>query len=281
MKNYVKFISSLILFGSNGVVAAKILLPSQIIVVLRTLIGTVFLGCAFVLQKDKIRQPDMREWGCVIASGVSMGASWIFLYEAYQTVGVAVSSLAYYCAPIIVMMLTPILFKEKLTFRMTASFVVVVVGALLINFQTIDTGGSSWGLTCGWLSALCHASMVIFSKMADKVDGLLSSLVQLATSCAVSSAFAVTLGSLPSEIPASSWAWITVLGVVNTGVGCYLYFSSFGGLAAQEVALLGYIEPLSAVACALIFLGEPMSAAQILGGVLIAMGALVGGTKRT
>ena len=44
-----------------------------------------------------------------------MGASWMFLYEAYQQIGVSLASLLYYCGPVIVMVLSPLIFKEKLT----------------------------------------------------------------------------------------------------------------------------------------------------------------------
>ncbi|WP_371808830.1 EamA family transporter [Adlercreutzia sp. ZJ473] len=77
-------------------------------------------------------------------------------------------------------------------------------------------------------------------------------------------------------MPAASWAWVAVLGVVNTGLGCFLYFSSFEGLSAQTVAILGYLEPLSAVVCALMFLGEPMGLWEAVGGVLIIGGAILG-----
>ena len=278
MKDYAKFTASLVLFGSNGVMAAQIALPSCDIVVLRTFIGALFLGAVFALVRPSANFRSVRDWLFVVASGAAMGASWLFLYEAYQTVGVAVSSLAYYCAPIMVMALSPLLFKEKLSGRLVLSFCVVVTGALLLNGASLtpDDDGVTWGLFCGWMSAVCHAAMVVFSKMADEVDGLASSLVQLTASFVVAIAFLVATGGLPFEVPAPAWPWVVALGVVNTGLGCYLYFSSFGGLTAQAVAILGYIEPLSAVVCALVFLGEPMGPLQVLGGALIIGGAAVG-----
>lgn len=277
MKDYVKFIASLILFGSNGVVAARILLPSQDIVALRTLIGSLFLGAVFLARMPKPNIASARDLAFVVASGASMGLSWLFLYEAYQTVGVAVSSLAYYCAPIMVMALSPIVFKERLTARVVASFAIVLAGALLLNCGSIGSGESSaWGLFCGWMSAVCHAAMVIFSKLADQVEGITSSLIQLIASFAVALAFLVATGGLPFDVGAESWGWVLVLGVVNTGLGCYLYFSSFGGLSVQSVAILGYLEPLSSVVCALVFLGEPFGTLEALGGCLIMLGALTG-----
>ncbi len=284
MRDYVKFIASLLLFGSNGVVAAFILLPSQDIVFLRTLIGAALLGVIFVARawRTSGRPPRLtcttnpRKFAYVLASGISMGLSWLFLYEAYRLVGVGVSSLAYYCAPILVMATSPLIFRERLTLGSVASMAVVLAGALLINGETLEAGGSAWGMACGWLSALAHALMVIFSKKADDVDGLENSLVQLIASFAVAAAFLVATGGLPFAINAPSWPWIITLGLLNTGTGCYLYFSSFRSLSAQTVAVLGYLEPLSAVVCAFVFLGEPMTGLQLLGGGLIIGGAAAG-----
>ena len=281
MRNYAKFIASLLLFGSNGVVAAQIELSSGRIVLCRTFIGAAFLGLVLLARAVRGGRPrpaagGVRSWLFVVASGVSMGLSWLFLYEAYREVGVSVSSLAYYCAPIIVMALSPVLFKEPLTARGVASLAVVFAGAVLMNGATLATGGSSWGMLCGWLSAAAHAAMVVFSKLGDDVDGLDSSCAQLAASCAVAFVSLAATSGLPFCIPASSAPWVVVLGVVNTGVGCYWYFSSFQGLTAQTVSVLGYLEPLSAVVCAAVFLGESLGAAQLLGGALIIGGALAG-----
>ena len=78
------------------------------------------------------------------------------------------------------------------------------------------------------------------------------------------------------EIAAGDWFPILLLGLVNTGVGCYCYFSSIGDLPAQSVAICGYLEPLSAVLLSVLILHETMAPLQILGAVLIIGGAVFG-----
>ena len=78
------------------------------------------------------------------------------------------------------------------------------------------------------------------------------------------------------EIPGRAWPFVLVLGLVNTGFGIWLYFSSIGHLSVQTVAICGYLEPLSAVIFAVLFLAESLSPLQILGGVLILGGAAFG-----
>ena len=78
------------------------------------------------------------------------------------------------------------------------------------------------------------------------------------------------------DVPREAWGWILVLGLVNTGLGCYLYFSPLAKLPVQTVAICGYLEPLSAVIFAALLLGEKMTALQIMGAVCIIGGAMIG-----
>ncbi len=272
-----KYILSLLLFGSNGIVASYISLSSYEIVFTRTLIGSLFLALIFISSRQKVRfwrnKPHSLN---LIISGVAMGASWMFLYEAYAQVGVSIATLAYYCGPVIVMILSPILFKEKMTAVKVLGFLAVVLGMFCVNGQPLSQGKASWGLVFGILSAFTYAFMVIFNKKASSITGLENPMWQLITSFITVAVFlglkqGFSIHNTPGDlIP------ILLLGIVNTGVGCYFYFSSIGDLPVQTVAILGYLEPLSALCFSAAFLGETMNFLQIIGAVLILGGAAFG-----
>ncbi len=101
-----------------------------------------------------------------------MGMSWMFLYEAYQQIGVTVASLCYYCGPVIVMILSPILFQEKLTPIKVTGFFIVFLGIVLVNGAALQNDGNQWGLFCGIMSAVMYAFMVIFNKKAKNLTGI-------------------------------------------------------------------------------------------------------------
>lgn len=82
-------------------------------------------------------------------------------------------------------------------------------------------------------------------------------------------------------MPTNDWLWILILGIVNTGIGCYLYFSPLSKLPVQTVAVCGYLEPLSAVIFATVLLGEKMTIVQIIGAVCIIGGAMIGELVKT
>ena len=275
--SYLKYIFALLLFGSNGIVASLIHLSSYEIVLLRTLIGSLLLIAIFFIAREKLTFYKYKTQSIFLAvSGIAMGTSWIFLYEAYDEIGVSLASLAYYCGPVIVMMLSPFLFGENLTKIKVCSFLVVLVGIFLVNGTAFENGVSVWGLACGLLSAICYSLMVTFNKKAKDITGLENSMLQLFVAFLTVAIFVGIKQGFRMEIDTQSIIPILVLGLLNTGIGCYFYFSSIGKLPVQTVAICGYLEPLSAVVFSVIFLKETMLPIQIIGAVLIIGGAILG-----
>ena len=279
MKNKaaLKYITALLLFGLNGIVASHISLSSYEIVFTRTLIGALFLVFIFVLSKQAMRfGRNKRHALYLVISGAAMGASWVFLFEAYKQTGVSTATLAYYCGPVIVMILSPILFKEKLTAVKLIGFLAVVLGMFCVNAEALLQGQVSWGLVFGILSACMYALMVIFNKKATSITGLENPMWQLIASFITVAVFLGLKQGFLIRIPPESVIPILVLGIVNTGIGCYFYFSSIGDLPVQTVAILGYLEPLSALFFSAVFLQESLSLLQLVGAVLILGGAAFG-----
>ena len=272
-----KYITALLLFGSNGIVASYILLSSYEIVFTRTLIGSLFLLLIFIASKQKVRFWRNKPHSLyLVISGVAMGASWMFLFEAYAQIGVSIATLAYYSGPVIVMILSPIIFKEKMTAVKLLGFLAVVLGMFCVNGQSMLQGTVSWGLVFGILSAFMYAFMVIFNKKAASITGLENPMWQLITSFITVAVFLGLKQGFSVHIAPGNLIPILLLGIVNTGIGCYFYFSSIGDLPVQTVAILGYLEPLSALFYSATFLGEALSSLQLIGAVLILGGAAFG-----
>ena len=274
---FVKYLSALLLFGLNGIVASNIALNSYEIVFLRTLIGSVLLVILFLLGKGRFHMRENRRDTVFIAlSGVAMGMSWMFLYEAYQQIGVSMASLLYYCGPVIVMILSPLIFRERLTLPKLAGFAAVLVGIVLVNGNAAVGEGDTWGLFCGAMSAVMYFFMVTLNKQSKSISGMENSVIQLAVSFLTVAVFVGVKQGFVIAVPSGAWIWILILGILNTGVGCYLYFSPLSKLPVQTVAVCGYLEPLSAVIFAAVLLGEKMTAVQVVGAVCIIGGAMTG-----
>lgn len=276
-KTYFQYLLSLLLFGSNGIVASHILLSSHEIVFFRTLIGSIFLIALFIFQHGKFHiLQQKKQFLCLCISGAALGIGWIFLYEAYAQIGVGLATLLYYCGPMIVMALSPLLFHERITPTKAGGFLLVLIGMFCVNGSSLFNGKFSFGLLLGLLSALMYALMIIFTKKASSITGLENSMCQITVSF-----FTVALYSLFRQdivVPSISenLVPILILGIINTGIGNYLYFSSLQKLPVQSVSVCGYLEPLSALFFSVILLHEQLSLFQTLGAFLIIGGAALG-----
>ncbi len=276
-KAFIKYLSALLLFGLNGIVTSRITLSSYEIVFLRTLIGSILLIILFLGSKGKFHiEKYKKDTMFIVLSGIAMGTSWMFLYEAYQQIGVSLASLLYYCGPVIVMVLSPLIFKEKLTAPKIIGFMIVLAGIVLVNGNAIGDGGNTWGIICGAISAVMYFFMVTLNKQSKKITGMENSVIQLIVSFLIVAVFVGGKQGFVIEIPSNAWIWIWVLGVVNTGIGCYLYFSPLAKLNVQTIAVCGYLEPLSAVVFAAILLNEKMTIVQVIGAMCIIGGAMMG-----
>ena len=163
-KSFIKYIAALLLFGSNGIVASYIALSSYEIVLLRTFIGSLLLIAIYMLSKRKlIFYQNKKHLLALAISGMAMGTSWMFLYEAYAQIGVGISSLLYYCGPVIVMALSPVLFKERLSPLKLTGFAAVLAGVFLVNGNILNGSANTFGIFCGIISAVMYAFMVIFN----------------------------------------------------------------------------------------------------------------------
>ena len=273
--SYLKYIIALLIFGSNGVIASHIPLSSYEIVLTRTAIGAMVLWMIFLLTRQRSTIAAYRkEFVFLTLSGVMMGLNWLFLFESYRTIGVGLGTVACYFGPVLVMVLSPLLFKEKLTWSKLLGFTAAVAGMVLCNGRIVAAGHSLWGLACGALAAVTLAALVILNKKAPHITGLENTAWEMTFAFLT---VAIYVGCKQGfgfvESIDAAWPWVLILGAVNTGFGCYLYFSSIGRLPVQSVSVLGYLEPLSAVVFAMIFLHEAMTPLQLLGAACILGGA--------
>ena len=77
------------------------------------------------------------------------------------------------------------------------------------------------------VETLDDAGCIIANKNIRKVSALNATLVQLLIAMVVIVVYLAVRGQIPFTVPGGSQlVYVLVLGVVNTGLACYLYFSS-------------------------------------------------------
>ena len=229
-KDTLKYICGLLLFGSNGFVSSHIALSSDAIVLLRSVLGTILLTVLFFASghRTRIYLQNRKDSVYVMISGIAMAADWLLLFEAYKRLGVSLSILINYCGPFIVIALSPLVLREKLQRRKILALLIAFIGVVLISGSAAIDGIDLLGLLCAVLSAFAYACMVLANKKSTAVTGMENAMLQLFTTMVVAALFSAVTGRIPTSIDRGSILAILWLGLVNTGLGCYLYSQAQG-----------------------------------------------------
>jgi len=265
-------IASMTIFGTLGPFVRNISVSSGELALYRAILAALLIATFLLVTKQKIPFAEIkREVPLLLASGMAMGINWILLFEAYRYTTVSVATLSYYFAPVIVTIVCPILFKEKLTGKQILCFVMSTLGLVMITgIGSLDGGNDFAGILFGLGAAVFYAAVVLLNKFIKNVDGIhrtflqfLSAIVILIPYVAVNGG--VTLGTLNGI----GWLNLLIVGLVHTGITYCMYFSSLKELSGQKAAILSYIDPLVAVLISVAVLGETMTLGQAIGGILI------------
>ena len=113
-----KLIVVMLLFGTIGIFVRTISMPSSIIALVRGIIGSVFLLLVVFARRTGIDMSAVkRNWWKLLLSGGCIGVNWILLFEAYRFTTVATATLCYYLQPVIVVLGSALVLKEKLSIR--------------------------------------------------------------------------------------------------------------------------------------------------------------------
>jgi RarD protein len=273
MKSKIQFILSMIIFSTIGLVVRYIDLSSSERALLSSFIGCLFLLLIFFMLKKKI------SWNLVksnalflILSGIALGGNWIFLYQSYDHTTIANATLGYYFAPVFVMILSPFVLREQLSIKKIVCIGVAIIGMLMIVGEGVSASRSDdiLGLSFGLIAAAFYAALLLLNKFIKDMGKLELTIIQLGTTTLLLMPYVfLTEGFGIFEVSSSSIPFILILGIINTGIGFWLFFSGMEKLKGQSIAMLSYVDPFVAILISAFILQDQMTIVQMLGGVLL------------
>ena len=268
-------IGAMTIFGTIGIFRKYIPLPSSLLALARGIIGTAFLlFLVLAVKRDKLSvEAIKRNFVFLVVSGAFIGFNWILLFEAYQYTTVATATLCYYMAPVIVVLVSPFLFKERLTLLKAICVAVALAGMVFVSgIPQSGFGGMSElkGILLGLGAATLYAIVVILNQYIKDIPAYDKTIMQLGTA-----AIAILPYTLLTENFADiSFTPVAVLmlifvGIVHTGIAYTLYFGSMSGLKAQTIALFSYIDPVVAIILSAVILQENIGLWGVIGAVMV------------
>ena len=271
-----QIILSMLIFGTIGIFRRWIPFPSGVVALARSVIGLVYLLAVRALRREPIDRAAVRKnlWRLLLP-GAMLGINWICLFEAYNYTSVAAATMCYYMAPVFIILLSPLVFGERITVRKGACAAVAVFGMVLVSDVLTSGLHGAKGLAFGLVAAALYTAIVIINRTLEGISGEDRTIVQFAVSALVMLPYVLLTEDVAAlRLTPVVLLLLLVVGVVHTGIAHVLYFGSIGGVSAQTAALLSYIDPVVAVLLSLLLLKEPMSVPAMIGAVLV-IGAMI------
>lgn len=276
---FIKLSLSMAIFGSIGLFVKNIPFSPSLIALSRAVIGFIFLAFTMLLGKKPFSISSIRRNLIpLIFSGLFLGFNWILLFESYRYTSVAVSTLCYYFAPILVIILSPIVLKEQLTYKKLFCVAVAITGILFISGvlnENLSSGTHLKGILLGIGAAALYASIMLLNKKFVDISAYERTLFQLGLSALVLIPYCLISCNLSAiQLSGQPLVLILIVGIIHTGLTYYLYFGSMEYLSGQTVAMISYLDPIIAVLLSIFVLKEPMKPMDIPGALMI-LGAAI------
>ena len=242
------------------------------IVLIRNFGSMVVLGLLFVIKGRSIFRINWRHIPIFLGTGVVSVLFFTLCYFSCQKLcSLAVAAVLLYTSPAFVVILSAILWKDKIAKRKLLALLLAFLGCTFVT--GIWSGSASvtaWGAVLGVASGFFYGLYSIFGRYA----------------LAHYKPFTVTfytflfagLGALavlrPAELAAGfavpGMAWVALGLIVICTVAPYLLYTyGLAGMDSGKAAILASVEPVTAAVVGVLAFGEPMSVTVLLGLVCI------------
>ena len=278
--SYLQFIASMLIFGTIGIFRKYIPLSSSVLAFARGILGCVFLLIFLRIKNGRtIELPDRRNLILLAATGALIGLTWISLFESYRYTSVTVATMCYYMQPTIVILLSPLVFKEKLTLKKLCCAAAAIIGMFFVSGMMDGDGigaTDTMGILCGLAAAALYASVIILNKKIHVEDAYQKTMVQLGATALVLVPYLIAAEDFSAlTLNLQVFVLVLVVGIVHTGIAHVMFFGSMRDLKAQSIAVLSYIDPVFALLLSALVLHEKLSMFGLIGAILIIGSALV------
>jgi drug/metabolite transporter (DMT)-like permease len=225
-----------------------------------------------------------------VISGCLLFLSQVFIYIAIGEVTTGMAIALFFIYPVMSVFLSWVLFQERPSFMVTGAMAAIFCGELLVlGSQSGGVNNTSLGSTTAILSGIAFAIYVILTRIcATKLKLHPVSLTSINFTTMLLLSFICLIIPLPSNLGlaiSSSNILELVLSAFILGVLtlCGYLFNNFGirNLGTPVSSLIGATVPILTVIFAGVMLQESLNIAQVIGVILVTVGAASISLKKT
>ena len=268
-------IMSMTVFGTLGLFVRNNPVSTGELALYRAVLAALLIGVYLLVSRQKIPFARIKkEVPLLLLSGAAMGVNWILLFEAYRYTTIAVATLCYYMAPVLLIAFSPLLFKEKLTGRQIVCVLLAALGMVLVSGVLDGSGlndGAMNGIALALGSAVLYALITAVNrKYLGPVDAYDKTIVQLGAAGLVLVPYLLLTGGFAGlRVTPLSAGLMLLVSLTHTAIPYALYFGAMVRLPTQTVALMSYLDPITALLLSALVLHAPLSPAGLAGAALV------------
>ncbi len=228
-----------------------------------------------VMLKLRRRDFSIRKTDIIplIILGVLFAMSSITLFSSYNYMDVGIASTILFVYPIMVAVIMFIFFKEKISRTTMACIAVAMIGIALLCKSGDGTVVSVKGVLFVFGSALSYATYIVYINKS-RIKGMATikvTMYVLTVGWFIFAARALATGILTTPSPEQWYLWgnILALAIFPTIISLICTTEAIQCIGSTPTAILGVLEPVTAVFFGVVIFGEALSARIILGLILV------------
>jgi drug/metabolite transporter (DMT)-like permease len=230
----------------------------------------VIVAVVMMFRKESLRV-NRREFLTLSALGVLFILSSTTLYTSFNLMPSGIASTILFTYPIMTAAIMTLVFRERLTLLTVVAIALSLVGVALLSFNDDGTTFSLLGIVLVLVSAFTYALYII---VVDKSPLQMSSFkinFYVLFYCALGNVVYALVSGQPLMLPPSptAWFWVSWLAVVPAIMALVMMVYAAKYLGSTPTAILGALEPMTAVLIGVFVFAEPFSLRLSLGIVLI------------
>jgi drug/metabolite transporter (DMT)-like permease len=225
---------------------------------------------SFVVTKSELK---------VLASlGILFAASSITYYQSFRFMDAGIASTILFVYPVMVAVIMAVFFRERVTMTTVSSILLALVGIGMLYRGGEGATLSVVGIALVMISSLTYAVyIVVVNQSQIRMSSLKLTfyVLLICMTCLLASSF--TSPDLHLQLPPSPRAWFYAcwLGLVPTVLSLVLMTIAVHEVGATPTAIMGALEPLTAVAIGVLLFGESLTLRLVTGIVLILLAVMV------
>lgn len=263
-----------LMWSTGGVLIKLVEWNSFSIAGTRSLIGFLImcllkrkLPC-FIIKNEDSRKTDSRATLNMWLAGICYSLTMITFVLANKLTTSANAILLQYTSPVYLILLSPLLLKEKNKISDYVCVAGVMAGMVLFLADGLEMGNITGNLTA-LFSGIVFAGSTLFMKKGTESDSFNAFLIAHLLTFIVSIPFTVSDLGHNGMISITSVFGLLALGIFQIGIPSILYSIGVVQVRALTANFISMIEPLMNPVWVLIFVGEVPSLPAIFGGILI------------